>query len=81
MDVRQALQMRVMTRKRYKWDIACDTDVQDFFDDIWQLRRYFYSIDEQLEFIKRAENHEHSSKDSSNLYHDDYHDGLFHTHF
>ena len=46
MDVRQALQMRVMTRKRYRWDISCDMSAQDFYEKIWALRKYFYSIDE-----------------------------------
>jgi len=61
MDVRHVLQMRVMTRKRYRWDIACSISPQAYYNELWKLRKYFYSVEEQLAFLEVARSHDHSS--------------------
>ena len=49
---RESLSLRVMTRKRYRWQTNCLIPAQDYYDKLWSLRRYFYSIDEQKKFIE-----------------------------
>ena len=80
MDLRQDLGLRVMTRKRYHWDLNCKVKAQDYFDKLWSLRRYFYSIDEQRKFLEIGSRHEHGSSDEFNEKHDDLHSDEFHVH-
>ena len=42
------LAIRVMTRKRYHWDFKCKMTPQEYFEKLWSIRRYFYSVEEQL---------------------------------
>ena len=74
-----------MTRKRYSWDLECErnelTSRQNFFNALYQIRPYFYGMDEQIAFAEADSDHSHSSTDAENLYHDDYHKlNYFHTH-
>ena len=85
LDIRQQLQFRVMTRKRYSWDLECEkveeTRRDSFFNALYQLRPYFYRMEEQEEFVRADSDHEHSSSDAENLYHDDVHTpDYFHVH-
>ena len=54
--------------------------MREFYDAIYQLRFYFYIIDEQLKFLDIAEGHRHSSRDAENIYHNDEHNAEFHIH-
>ena len=79
MNIRSALQLQVMTRKRYHWDIKCEKDPAtssaNFYEQIYQLRSYFYETEERNNFYERSSGHVHTSEDASNKYHNDYHDG------
>ena len=54
---------------------------QNFYNELYQIRPYFFGIEEQKAFAEVDGDHKHSSSDAENLYHDDYHmDGEFHVH-
>ena len=51
MNTRNALQMQVMTRKRYSWDIACEKDPAtssaNFYEQLKKIRPYFENEDDK----------------------------------
>ena len=74
-----------MTRRRYSWDLQCERNEQttreNFLNEIYQIRPYFYGLEKQKSFAQIDFDHTHSSSDASNLYHDDFHKGDdFHVH-
>lgn len=50
--IRKALQLSIMTRRRYKWDLMCErstvTSSKSFFNALYQIRPYFYGIEDQI---------------------------------
>ena len=81
---RNDLKLQVMTRQRYRWDLACEkSDVKSrhtFAAALHSIRVYFYSLEQWNNFATDAGNHKHSSDEAENKYHDDYEDGTFHLH-
>ena len=77
---RKDIDIEVMARKRYKWDINCEkiesTSSDTFFETLLKLRIYFYSTDEIGEFPNGLIGHSHIKEEE----HDDYHNGEFHLH-
>ena len=67
-------------RKRYRWQTNCMIPAQDYYDKLWSLRRYFYSIDEQKKFIEISNQHDHLTEAALNQAHDDFHADGFHVH-
>jgi len=58
---REDLLINVMTRKRYSWDIDCERDEatssQTFYSAVYQLRYYFYGVEDWKKFATRSEDH------------------------
>ena len=83
-EIRSALQIQVMTRKRYSWNLACEksnqTSSKNFYSAMHDMRYYFYGVEEWRSFEEADIDHSHGSFDAANKYHDDYHTGTFHVH-
>ena len=63
LESRKDIQLNIMTRRRYRWDIYCekifDRDYMTFFDEMVKIRPYFYPISEIMQ-LKNSVNEGHS---------------------
>ena len=62
-EARKAMDLKMLTRKRYKWDIKCDGQEgktrEDFFKDIQFIRPLFYSVSESENYPDNIIGHKH----------------------
>lgn len=83
-ETRKEIQLNVMTRRRYKWDIYCEKlyyrDPMTFFHELAKIRPYFYSMDQMSKFSEYQSEHSHSNWKESPWLHEDNHSGQFHLH-
>lgn len=78
----------MLTRKRYKWDIKCESNERKtsarFFQQLASIRQFFYSIEELKAYPDRFFGHKHAGMDSAlgSKDHNDFHlgDENFHLH-